>query len=113
MLPQKPPQPSCSYLPFQAAPSGIQTSKLMIESLVGVAVPATRQKSGRPVNAVVAPGGVNDPPVTVCAAVIVACGSTSWARSSQLVAAAAGALASKRAATGAAARSRGLKRRLM
>jgi hypothetical protein len=42
MLPQKPPQPSCSYFPLKALPVGIQTSKLMMESLVGVDVPATR-----------------------------------------------------------------------
>src|SRR5260221_10957182 len=66
MLPKKPPQPSCSYLPFQPAPVGIHTSKLMCESLVGAETPATRQNCGRPVNAVVEPGGVKLPPGTGC-----------------------------------------------
>jgi hypothetical protein len=33
MLPQNPPQPSCSYFPLKLLSVGIQTSKLMIESL--------------------------------------------------------------------------------
>jgi hypothetical protein len=71
MLPQNPPQPSCSYFPLKLTPCGIQTSKLMTESVVGVAVPATRQNGGRPlfvvqpVLPVAQPGGVlNVPPVT-------------------------------------------------
>jgi hypothetical protein len=69
MLPQNPPQPSCSYFPLKLSSVGIQTSKFMIESLVGVAVPATRQNAGSPVSVVqpglpvVQPGGVlNVPP---------------------------------------------------
>ena len=69
MLPQNPPQPSCSYFPLKLPSVGIQTSKLMIESLVGVAVPATRQNAGsavcvmQPELPVVQPGGVlNVPP---------------------------------------------------
>jgi hypothetical protein len=72
MLPQKPPQPSCSYFPLKLPSVGIQTSKLIIESFVGVAVPAIRQNCGRPVFVVhpalpvVQPGGVlNVPPVMV------------------------------------------------
>jgi|SRR6516162_10796400 hypothetical protein len=72
MLPQNPPQPSCSYFPLKLSSVGIQTSKLMIESFVGVAVPATRQNCGspvfvvQPVAPVVQPGGVlNVPPVIV------------------------------------------------
>ena len=30
MLPQKPPQPICWYLPFQPAPSGIHTSSFQL-----------------------------------------------------------------------------------
>src|ERR1700726_2938366 len=81
MLPQNPPQPSCSYFPLKLSSVGIQTSKLIIESLVGVAVPATRQNAGSPVSVVqpglpvVQPGGVlNVPPVTDWAAVT--CAST-------------------------------------
>ena len=69
MVPQNPPQPSCSYFPLKLPSVGIQTSKLIIESFVGVAVPATRQNCGRPVLVVqpvlpvVQPGGVlNVPP---------------------------------------------------
>src|SRR5579883_2353817 len=86
MLPQNPPQPSCSYLAFQPAPSGIQTSSLMVESLVGVDVTATRQKGGRPVRGVVEPGGVNVPPVIDWAAVIEACGKERLDRLSQVAA---------------------------
>jgi hypothetical protein len=71
MLPQNPPHPSCSYFPLKLLSVGTQTSKLMIESVVGVAVLATRQNWGRPVFVVhpvlpvAQPGGVlNAPPVT-------------------------------------------------
>src|SRR5579863_5111274 len=86
MLPQNPPQPSCSYLPFQPAPSGIQTSSLMVESLVGVDVTATRQKGGSPVNGVVEPGGVKVPPVIDWASVTVAFGNGRLDRLSQVAA---------------------------
>src|SRR5260221_10360110 len=112
MLPQKPPQPSCSYLPFQPAPVGIHTSKLMCESLVGAETPATRQNCGRPVKAVVEPGGVKLPPVTDCAAVMVACGSDSVARLSQ-VAAEAGMAPATTAASAAVQRTKDLKPTLM
>src|SRR5690348_1921324 len=62
-------------------------------SLVGRMLPATRQKSGRPVSARVLPGGVKLPPVTGWAKVITVSGSARLARLAQLVAAsAAGAL---------------------
>src|SRR5579862_6107289 len=86
MLPQKPPQPSCSYLPLKLPSIGIQTSSLISESLVGVAVMATRQNGGRPVKAVVVPGGVNDPPSTAWAVVTVACGSDRLERPAQVLA---------------------------
>src|SRR6516164_7878193 len=111
MLPQKPPQPSCSYLPLKLLSVGIQTSKLMIESVVGVAVPATRQNCGRPVFEVqpvlpvAQPGGVlNVPPVMVCAAVICPRGNERFVRPSQAVAAdTAAALRSTAAADAVAA----------
>src|SRR5258708_5624906 len=112
MLPQKPPQPSCSYLPFQSAPVGIHTSKLMCESLVGAETPATRQNCGRPVNPGVERGGVKLRPVTGCTAVMVACGSDSVARLSQ-VAAAAGMAPATTAASEAVERAKDLKRSIM
>src|SRR5271165_488509 len=94
MLPQNPPHPSCSYLPLKLASAGIQTSKLITESFVGVAVPATRQNGGSPVFVVqpgapmVQPGGVlNDPPMTDRAVVITASGNVRFIRPEQLVAA--------------------------
>src|SRR5262249_46785871 len=70
------------------------TSKLMMESFVGVAVPATRQNCGSPVFVVhpvlpvVQPGGVlNVPPVTVSAAVTRPWGRARFIRPSQVVAA--------------------------
>src|SRR5215472_13340636 len=94
MLPQKPPQPSCSYFPLKLLSAGIQTSKLMTESLVGVAVPATRQNCGspvfvvQPVLPVAQPGGVlKVPPVMVCAAVTCPCGRDRFINPSQVVAA--------------------------
>ncbi len=53
--PAKPPLPSCSYLPFQLPSVGIQTSKWMFEPLLGLTVPATRQ---RPAGATVLPDTV-------------------------------------------------------
>ena len=64
MLPQNPPQPNCSYFPLKLLSVGTQTSNLMTESFVGVAVPATRQNCGsavlvvQPVLPVAQPGGV-------------------------------------------------------
>src|SRR4051812_5514134 len=37
------------YLPFHTVANGSQTSKPMLESLLGVAMPETRQKAGMPV----------------------------------------------------------------
>src|ERR1700722_19159789 len=45
MVPAKPPLPICSYFPFQRPFVGIQTSNLILESLLGLEVPATRQRS--------------------------------------------------------------------
>src|SRR5215831_2641893 len=94
MLPQNPPQPSCSYFPLKLSSVGIQTSKLMIKSFVGVAVPATRQNCGSPVFVVhpvlpvVQPGGVlNVPPMTVSAAVTCPWDRDRSIRPSQVVAA--------------------------
>jgi hypothetical protein len=79
-------------LPFQLA-SGSHTSNSMSLSLLGRMLPATRQKSGRPVIGRVLPGGVKLPPVTVCATLITVFGSAILARLAQSVAAsAAGAL---------------------
>ena len=68
----EPPQPSCSYFALKLSSVGIQTSKLIIESFVGVVVPATRQNCGKPVFVVESalpvahPGGVlNVPPEIV------------------------------------------------
>src|SRR5690348_719505 len=91
MVPARPPLPTPLYLPFQLV-SGSQTSNLMSLSLVGRMLPATRQKSGRPVIARVLPGGVKLPPVTGWAKVITVCGSARLARLAQSVAASAGAL---------------------
>src|SRR3954462_8362524 len=107
MAPAKPPLPSCSYFPFQFPPaedtSGIQTSMLMLESLAGLELRATRQNGGRPVSAVVEPGGVNGPGVTGCATVTVVCGSTREERLSH-VAAEAGVAAAIEAQAATAAR---------
>src|SRR5712692_3829118 len=92
---------------------GIQVSNLMDESLVGVETPATRQKGGNPVCATVEPGGVKLPPVTDCAAVMVACGSDSVARLSQVVAAAAGMAPATTAASETVERAKDLKRSIM
>jgi hypothetical protein len=69
----------------------------MIESLVGVAVPATRQNAGSPVFVVqpglpvIQPGGVlKVPPATDCAVVTTAPGNDRFTRPSQLLAAEAG-----------------------
>jgi hypothetical protein len=59
---------------------------LITESLVGVDVTAIRQNGGKPVCVAVDPGGVKLPLVTDCATVIVACGSATPARLSQVCA---------------------------
>src|ERR1700720_2873621 len=120
MLPQNPPQPTCSYFPLKLSSVGIQTSKLMIESLVGVAVPATRQNAGRAVFVVqpglpvVQPGGVlNVPPVTDWAAVTCARGKDRLTRPSQLLVAEAGVVPRAMAASARVESATGLKRRLI
>src|SRR6185369_5971866 len=46
MIPAHPPPPTASYFPFQAAPTGIQTSILISESGEGLSVADTRQYAG-------------------------------------------------------------------
>jgi hypothetical protein len=120
MLPQNPPQPTCSYFPLKLSSVGIQTSKLMIESLVGVAVPATLQNAGsavfvtQPGLPVVQPGGVlNVPPVTDWAAVTCACGKDRFTRPSQLLVAEAAVVPSTIPASETVESATGLKRRLL
>src|SRR6185369_17279677 len=84
--PEKPPLPSCTNLPFQASPTGIQTSSRMLLSWVGRLVTAILQM-------------LLPPAVSVVALVTSACGSAAFARSSQGVSACATAgAASPRAA---------------
>src|SRR5260221_2792 len=73
-VPANPPLPTCTNLPFQAAPTGIQTSSRMSLSLVGRLVTAIWQTSL---------------PATVAAfaEVISACGRVVLARSAQAVSA--------------------------
>ncbi len=80
--------PTPLTLLFQPA-SGIHNSNAMLESAVGRMLPATRQKSGRPVSVLLLPGGVKLPPVTCCAIVITASGGSGPARLAQGVAASA------------------------
>src|SRR6187399_1422349 len=96
MLPFQPPLPTIRNLPFHAvlpgAPAargaGSHTSILMSESAVGLSVAATRQNAGRSANALPPrpPGCENAPAATASAAVIVALGSASDARLSQVAA---------------------------
>jgi hypothetical protein len=88
----------------------------MIESLVGIAVPATRQNAGSPVFVVqpelpvVQPGGVlNVPPVTDWAAVTTAPGNDRFTRPSQLRVAETGAVPSTIAASETVESATGLK----
>src|SRR5689334_18415520 len=102
MLPAHPPLPTASSFPFHPPPAappratdgkpkGSQTSILMSESLDGVSVAATRQNAGR-LSYGFAPrpractGATNAPAATVCAIVIVVCGSERFERSSQVAA---------------------------
>src|SRR5579862_9730710 len=82
MFPPNPPLPVPRSLPFHPD-AGIQTSILISESLVGVAVAAIRQNAGRslkfggraPGNPAGDPGGsVNSPAATDSASVTVVCG---------------------------------------
>src|ERR1700722_4198336 len=107
MFPAHAPLPTDSSFPFHPGPvpdrgapvAGIQTSILISESAVGLSVGATRQKPGRsatfggrePGNAGMAPGGnMSCPAGTDWAKVTVECGSGSFARLSQVPAAASG-----------------------
>ena len=65
---------------------GSHSSMRISESLEGVRVAATRQKAGRFCMALVEPGAVNDPPVMVCADVILVFGKESDARFSHVAA---------------------------
>src|SRR6266571_5360945 len=94
MAPPMPPVPLPWKLPFQPV-TGIHTSILMSESLVGFRVAVTRQKAGRFLNgAPTSPrppppaGGVNAPAPTVAADVIVVFGKDREARLSHDTAAA-------------------------
>src|SRR5215467_15906585 len=81
MLPSEPPEPTPSNLLFQVS-VGIQTSKPIIEVVVGWATPTSRQKGGRPVIGGAGGGGSNSPDVFNSATVIVASGSCRFSRSS-------------------------------
>src|SRR5580700_11100332 len=82
IAPLKAPLPTAWNLPFQPD-AGSQTSILISESLVGVSVAATRQNAGSAVKSPDSPwvSGVNAPAGTGSATVMVACGSTIFARS--------------------------------
>src|SRR5262249_44168205 len=79
------PLPTAWYLPFQPD-TGIHTSILTSESLVGRSVAATRQNAGsaRAPRAAASSGGVNPPASTSRASVIVAVGMASADSLSQL-----------------------------
>src|SRR5579863_5176901 len=86
MTPANPPLPTDSYRPVQPV-CGSQTSNLISESLVGLMLPATRQKgTGIGFDPAAARGGVNAPAASDCAIVIVVLGSLRLARPSQLIA---------------------------
>src|SRR5689334_8807240 len=82
MAPANPPLPIPWNFPFQPE-LGIHTSNLMSESLDGFRTPATRQNAGRLLIGWPT-GGVNDPAGTACAVLMVAPGSESVARLSQV-----------------------------
>src|SRR5215831_3351615 len=75
MVPAHAPFPTDSSFPFQPV-SGIHTSILISESLVGLTVAATRQNAGRFLKASAPrpPCGVKPPGGTCCARVIVVLG---------------------------------------
>src|SRR6478672_8139931 len=85
MAPENPPLPVPRSFPFQPLPAGIQTSILISESGVGVAVAATRQNGDAIVSARGAPGGVKAPAGTSCAAVTVTSASFSEVSSAQFL----------------------------
>src|SRR6186997_31830 len=84
MTPAQPPLPTAWNLPFQPF-TGNQTSTLISESLLGLRVTATRQKSGRSLygfapRPVVCPGGENCPAGTTLDIVTVVSGNLRDAR---------------------------------
>src|SRR5688572_22167832 len=102
MMPARPPPPTAWNRPFQLAPSGSQTSKL----IAGSTVPATRHIAGTLIGCAPgpccgAPGGLKSPAGTRSASVIFVCGSASFARSAHAVAACAGAAINSGIATAA------------
>src|SRR5687768_5348246 len=99
MLPAQPPSPADRNLRFQAL-VGIHTSKLMLESLVGLMMPATRHAAVSIGG--VAPGGSNAPAGTTAATVMVVSGNCNEASASQAIGAAS-ALDAATAANGSAA----------
>ena len=90
MAPAHPPVPIALNLPFQPS-TGSHTSILILESLVGFTVAATRQNGGRSAYGIAGPravaGGVKPPAGTDWASVIVVSGSASDARLSHVAAA--------------------------
>src|ERR1700722_4616306 len=92
MVPAKPPLPICSYFPFQCPFVGIQTSKLIFESLLGLEVPATRQRS---TGALVTPDTIS-PARYDRASVTFVCGSERPARLAHIDAAADGSICKAR-----------------
>src|SRR5713101_2926843 len=75
MLPRDPLDPWPWNFPFHDV-VGIQTSKPIIEVLVGCARPTTRQKGGKLMIGGAGGGGSNSPEVTDAAKTILASGST-------------------------------------
>ena len=83
MLPARPPFPNCSNFPFHPA-AGIQTSNLILESVVGLISPCTRQKAGTSTDFIGAPGGsAKGPAATLSAEVMVVSGNCSCFNFSQ------------------------------
>src|SRR6476660_5647565 len=80
MMPASPPPPTASNFPFQAEPSGSQTSNL----IAGETTPATRQIEGT-LSGSRTPGAANVP-LTLSAVVIFVSGSVSFARSAHVAA---------------------------
>ncbi len=76
--------PTPANLPFQVL-SGSQTSNRICDSLVGEITPATRQNGGRLLIGFVEFGGVKEPEVTSCAALIAVWGSFCSTRAAHAV----------------------------
>src|ERR1700722_14489887 len=95
MVPAKPPLPICSYFPFHRPLVGIQTSNLIFESLLGLEVPATRQ---RPTGALVTPDTIS-PARYDRASVTFVCGSERPASLAHIDAAAEGPLCNAKEVT--------------